>query len=196
MATRKLSNAISVAEDGVERLKEEIKQKRNEIKIKFSEFRDCLDKKESDLLDKLDSILEKVTHPLHQRKTKIEQLEEGTAAVEAKLQHNEFYRLRCETIDNIGREIKILEEKKLVEIPTTSIKWNVELMERAILEVCQVKEGLPPYSERRSATMSCGRKGRRREDLSTPTGVAIDGENGDIYVADCHNHRIQVCGMV
>ena len=195
MATRKLCNAISVAEDGVERLRDEIKQKRNEIKIKFSEFRECLDKKESDLLEKLDSILEKVGQPLLQRKNKIEQLEEGTAAVEAKLQHNELHILRCETVNNIEREIKILEEKELNEIPTTRLKWNVELMERAFLEVCQVTEGLPPYNERRSAAMSCGTKGKGREDLSTPTGVAVDGENGDIYVSDCHNHRIQVYKM-
>ena len=192
MATRKFCNSISLAEDGVERLKCEIKEKRNEIKIKFSELRDCLDQKETDLLAKLDSILEKVVQPLLQRKSKIEQLEEGTAAVEAKLQHNEFHKLRCDTVSNMEREIKVLEEKQLNEVPTTLLKWNVDLMSRAILELCQITEGLPPYNERRKAVMSCGTKGKGTEDLATPTGIAVDGESGDIYVADCHNHRIQV----
>ena len=38
----------------------------------------------------------------------------------------------------------------------------------------------------------CGSKGRNPGELKYPQGVAVDLDTGDIHVADCHNHRVNM----
>ncbi|KAI6654949.1 E3 ubiquitin-protein ligase TRIM71 [Oopsacas minuta] len=193
MANRNFrSSFLKQAEVSIDRLREEIRQKRTEVKVKFADFREALDKKEVEIYERLDSILLKVIKPVTHTRAIIEQLIEGTAAVEGKFEHNELHRFRTETLERIEQEIQELEERPLAEIPSAKLKWDLNLLDRTIMEVCQVVEGPCPYEERGVVMMACGDKGSGEEEIFTPTGVAIDEENGDIYVADCNMNRIQI----
>ena len=188
--TRKFST-LKQTEKRIERLEKEIKEKKWNVKDRFTHFREMLDLKESEINGKLDKILSEVVSPVTQRRSIIDQLVAGTSAVEVKFEHNELHRLRTETIGRISQEIDELENKHLEEIPSTLLKWNMELMERAITELCQVLVQACPYEERDTAVIASGRRGRGEKELLTPSGLAVDEENGDIYIADQDMNRIQ-----
>ena len=189
-------SSLKVAERRIERLEREIEEKKWSVKERFTQFRDLLDLKEKEINDKLDTVLREAGSPVTNRKNIIAQLVEGTSVMEGRFEHNELHKLRSETIGRIAQEIEELESKQLNEIPSTQLKWNMELIERAITEVCQVTIHPCPYEERETAIMASGNKGTGEQELWTPSGVAIDEENGDIYIADQDMNRIQVSEII
>ena len=186
------ASSLRQAEKGIDRLEREIKEKKWSVKERFTHFREMLDSKEREIDEKLDTILSEAVCPVTHRRNIIAQLVEGTSAMEGTFEHNELHKLRAETIGRITREIEELQNKPFKEIPSTQLKWNVELIERAITELCQVILEPGPYEERETVLWASGRKGRGEHELLTPSGVAIDEENGEIFIADQDMNRIQV----
>ena len=180
------------AESGLNRLMAEIREQKQQVKIKFVEFREMVDQREREIIDKFDGILATVKSEVAEQRKQIEELQDTKTVIEGRIASNKNKLFKNDTIEGISTKISELENELLPEIPSTKLCWNLGILERAIEEMCQVEKRPCPYEERCMPVLACGNKGKGERQIISPTGVAIDEDNGDIYVADCEMHRIQV----
>ena len=68
-------------------------------------------------------------------------------------------------------------------------------LETQIAEFGEMKEWNQDYSLKKRPVLAVGKKGKANEELLYPIGLALDGPNQLIYVADCDNKRVQVVSV-
>ena len=174
----------------------ELNRVREKIKTKFVELIDCLKARESELLRELDNILasylsyksefEKVNEIKRDlgRTKSIHQNELADSLI--KSVHEDF-------IARVNTELKSIKTPKEPATFTFKCDCNKMLAEFNKLGklVEKVGSGIDYKSKKRPLVSVC-KKGKGKEQLNNPEGVAVDNITGNIYVADQSNHCVKV----
>ena len=174
----------------------ELNRVREKIKTKFVELIDSLKARESELLRELDNILasylsykselEKVNEIKRDlgRTKSIHQNELADSLI--KSVHEDF----IARVNTELKSIKTPKEPATFTFKCDSNKMLAELNKLGKL-VEKVGSGIDYKSKKRPLVSVC-KKGKGKEQLNNPEGVAVDNITGNIYVADQSNHCVKV----
>ena len=69
-------------------------------------------------------------------------------------------------------------------IPSVWLEWHDGWLEGGMAGLCRLCEGVS-YVNRHNPVWSGVDKGEGQMEISYPSGLSIDRENGDIFVSDC-----------
>ena len=174
----------------------ELNRMRENIKTKFIELIDCLKARGSELLRELDNILASYLS----YRSELEKVNEIKRDLETtkSFHQNKLLTSPNKSVheDGIARvntelnSIKTPIEPKMVSLECDSNKMLAELNKLGKL-VEKVRSGIDYKSKKRPLVSVC-KKGKGKEQLNYPLGVAVDNKTGNIYVADQFNHCVKV----
>ena len=174
----------------------ELSRVEENIKTKFEELIECLKARESELLRELDNILASyLSYRSELEKVKQEKMEFKEMIIfhQNKLQSSHLKSFQENIISqlNTGLEsIKTPIEPKMVSFECDINKMLAELNKLGKL-VEKVRSGIDYKSKKRPLVSVCN-KGKGKEQLNNPEGVAVDNKTGNIYVADQNNNCVKV----
>ena len=174
----------------------ELNRMKEKLKTKFVELIDCLKARQSELLRELDNILASYLS----YKSELEKVNEIKRDLETtksfhqnKLLTSPNKSLHEDGISRVNTELNSIKtpiEPKMVSFECDSNKMLAELNKLGKL-VEKVRTGIDYKSKKRPLVSVC-KKGKGKEQLNNPEGVAVDNKTGNIYVADQFNHCVKV----
>ena len=113
-----------------------------------------------------------------------------THTMETSIQQNQIVKLQEEQVKNLEEQQKNYENPTPVPFPGVSTEGLEPLLEQ-LRGFGTVEEVGGPYREKKNPVRKFGKRGNKKGDLYDPTGLALH-RNESIYIADTHNHRIQI----
>ena len=184
---------VSVRENNFEL---ELKRVRENVKRTFVELFECLKKRENELLNELDKILESY----HCYQNEIVKVTQQRKDFERLKQMNE-QELRTSTskkfIENTLKDI--IKELNLIAEPTQPqmVRFVCDNNKRLMSEIDKLGEYVESimridYKSKVHSVVSVCERGEGIDQLYTPQGVTVDNTTGMIYVADTGNHCVKV----
>ena len=184
---------VSEREDNFEL---ELKRVRENVKHTFVELFDCLKRRENELLNELDKILESY----HCYQNEIEKVTQQRNDLGRLRQINE-QELRTSTskkiIENTLNEIA--KEMNLIAEPTQPqmVRFVCDNNKRLISEIDKLGEYVESimridYKSKVHSVVSVCERGKGIDQLYDPQGVTVDNTTGMIYVADRGNNCVKV----
>ena len=190
MATAFVADMRGETARELERIRGEVALAKEELRVRFEGYFQMLRDKHLELVAQLDEVVHVAETQVAERQEKLNQLRITKADVSQNLQHNELN----ETLMNVSRELdeKIRRLEATVDrIPSVWLEWHGGWLEGGMAGLCRLCEGVS-YVDRHNPVWSGVDRGRGRMEISYPSGLSIDRENGDIFVCDCLANRIQV----
>ena len=190
MATEIVAEMRGETARELERIRGEVVVAKEELRVRFEYYFQVLRGKHLELVAQLDDVVRVAETQVEERQVKLNQLRITKAEVSHNLQHNELN----ETLANMTRELdeKMRGLEATVErIPSVWLEWYDGWLEGGMVGLCRLCEGVS-YVNRHNPVWSGVNKGMGQREIYTPTGLAIDRYNGDIFVCDLDGNRIQV----
>ena len=168
----------------------DLDSQREELRCKFQELRERLDKKEKSIIDCLDNTTvdnktEDMRKELKTLYTTKRNLEDNMKDPELAHTLNVSYRV---VVDQIYRIEKMLKTNLY-------LKWNISECENAIENVCTFCEGrnfVDTYRSKKRLLWECLQPGTERTQVNGPVGLTIEPKTDRIVIADSGNNRLQI----
>ena len=179
----------------VNSFREMIERKKLEVRRVSKEMRNLIEKKEEAIIRELNAIWEEVNTKLERKKietqTKIAAFEEKVREMdrlyeELSAKSGPLFDV-SEKLDSVKREMDI-------DIPNVKLTWRVDELKDRINRMCRCDEQIPVYNEDTQYQLEWSKceYGSGDNQLYGPWGIASNPMNGNIYVADQRNHRVQI----
>ena len=179
-------------EDNYDCVKEKnLESQREDLRCKFQELRERLDKKEKSITDCLNNTapVDNETEDLRKGLKKMyitkRTLEDGMKDLE--LAHTLNVSYRC-IVDQIYRTEKMLKTNLY-------IKWDISDCETAIENLCTLCEGrnfIDTYRTKKGLLWESLKPGSERTQVHGPVGMTIEPKTDRIVIADAGNNRLQI----
>ena len=174
----------------LERIRGEVVVAKEELRVRFEYYFQVLRGKHLELVAQLDEVVLVAERQVEERQVKLNQLRTTKAEVSHNLQHNELN----ETLANMTRELdeKMRGLEATVDpIPSVWLEWCDGWLEGGMTGLCRLCEGVS-YVNRHNPVWSGVNGGDGQMEIYTPTALAIDRYNENIFVCDFGASRIQV----
>ena len=173
----------------------EIHRVKEKVRTRFQELRDCLNERETKLIQDLDDILSSY----HSYQTEVNKVNEKKRDIEViqltlsgviisspiKTTHEDL-------LKQLNEEFKLLQipiQPKLVTFECDSDNFLIEVnkLGELVETMCVID-----YTSKIQPLISTCDRGSGNEQLDYPLGVALDHQTGNIYVVDHRNHCVKV----
>ena len=188
---------------------EQIKESRKKIRDSFKRSHEALQVRENILLSRVDKIERKYNSKTQEMNKLVEALNKTTLQCEETLSANK--------LTDVTEIVRSALDKRIQELTTdtdTSIEFEWDnLFETGIEQLGSiqlngqtmisptsifpphVKPVVPDYKTKQLPTAYCCKKSSQQKspgELNSPCGIAIHYKNGNVYIADANNQRVQV----
>ena len=171
--------------------KEDIKKKKEMIRVGISEVREILDKKETELLSYLDSISDKMDQTVTDTKENIRLVEVGKREMSTKFETAEKSKETNSIFHLIESNLNSL-KYSLLMLPEVHISWNEEPdFETFIRQLCKIEINQHAYTFRNSHILSAQGKGDGAT-FNYPMGLALRKETGEMYIVDHLSDQVKI----
>ena len=172
----------------LERLREEVLVAKEELRVRFEYYFQLLRGKHLELVAQLDEVVRVAETQVEDGQVKLNQLKVTKADVSHNLQHNELNETRIHVSRELDEEIRGL-EATVDRIPSVWLEWHDGWLESDIVGLCRLCECVS-YNKIHNLVWSGVKKGEGQMEISNPSGLSIDRDNGNIFA--CCDNRIQV----
>ena len=179
----------------VNSFREVIERKKLEVRRVSKEMRSLIEKKEEELIRELDTIWEEVNTRMDRKKTETQKY---IRELETKKKEM-FDILRkfnpTEThFPQISDAIERAKNEMDIDIPNVKLTKRMDELKDCINRMCCCDQQILAYNEdtRYQLKWSKCEEGSGYNQLNHPWGIATNPMNGNIYVANRWNHRIQI----
>ena len=193
-----MATALIASEDA--NFETEISKVKNEIKSRFRELISCVTKREKELLNQLEEILNNYKRERDKHKQSLTELETGLNLVKENFKSNNLKHLQDSMIKQITEKRKEFESQS--ESKHISLDFDKTILELAgtigrltVTNSTSVVSSLPvvDYEGKVTPVLSIGgTSGGKEGQFYNPCGVAVHYQTGNIFVADQSNHRVQI----
>ena len=171
--------------------KEDIKKKKEMIRVGISEMREILDKKEIELLSYLESISDKIDQTVTDTKENIRLVEVGKREMSTKFETTEKSKETNSIFHLIESNLNSL-KYSLLMLPEVHISWNEEPdFETFIRQLCRIEINQHAYTFRNSPMLSAQGKGDNAA-FNYPMGLALRKETGEMYIVDHLSDQVKI----
>ena len=172
--------------------KQDIKKKKEMIRVGISEMRVILDKKETELISYLDSISEKIDQTVTDTKENIRLVEVGKREMSMKFETTEKSKETNSIFHLIESNLNSL-KYSLLMLPEVHISWNEEPdFETFIRQLCRIEINQHAYTFRNSPMVSAQGKGDSLAAFNYPMGLAMRKETGEMYIVDHLSDQVKI----
>ena len=178
----------------------QISKVKNEIESRFRELISCVTKREKELLNQLEEILNNYKRERDKHKQSLTELETGLNLVKENFKSNDLKHLQDSMIEQMTEKRKEFESQ--FESKHISLDFDKTILELAgtigrltVTNSTSVVSSLPvvDYEGKVTPVLSIGgTSGGKEGQFSYPYGVAVHYQTGNIFVADRSNNRVQV----
>ena len=178
----------------------QVSKVKNEIESRFQELMNCVRKRERQLLNELEEILNNYKRERDKHKQSLTELETGLNFAKENFKSNDLKHLQDSIIKQITEKRKEFESQ--FESKHISLDFDKTILELAgtigrltVTNSTSVVSSLPvvDYEGKVTPVLSIGgTSGGKEGQFSNPYGVAVHYQTGNIFVADHSNHRVQV----
>ena len=193
-----MATALIASEDA--NFETQISEVKNEIESRFRELISCVTKREKELLNQLEEILNNYKRERDKHKQSLTELETGLNLVKENFKSNDLKHLQDSMIEQIREKRKEFESQ--FESKHISLDFDKTILELAgtigrltVNNSTSVVSSLPvvDYEGKVTPVLSIGgTSGGKEGQFSSPWGVAVHYQIGNIFVADQGNNRVQV----
>ena len=173
---------------------------KNEIESHFRELISWVTKREEELLNQLEEILNNYKREKDKHKQSLTELETGLNSIKENFKSNNLKHLQDSMIEQITEKRK--EFRSQFESKHISLDFDETILELAgtigrltVTNSTSVVSSLPvvDYEGKVTPVLSIGgTSGGKEGEFSNPCGVAVHYQTGIIFVADQSNNRVQV----
>ena len=179
----------------VNSFREMIERKKLEVRRVSKEMRSLIERKEEEIIRELDTIWREVNSRMEKKKTetqnRIQELENKKKEMIEIIRilnpdETQFPQI-SETIERAKNEMDI-------DIPNVKLTWRVDELKDCINRMCRCDQQILVYNEDTQYQLKWSKceEGIGDNQLYHPCGIATNPMNGNIYVADQSNHRVQI----
>ena len=131
---------------------------------------------------------------LNKEETRIKQVSDIQKLIkqltEINIQENPIVKLQEEQVKNLKEELKNYEKPHPVPFPGVNTV-GLEFFLKQLRGLGTVGEVGGPYRVKNNPVREFGKKGNKKGEMNYPIGLTLH-RNGNIYIADTLNHRIQI----
>ncbi|KAI6657716.1 NHL repeat containing protein [Oopsacas minuta] len=187
---------------------EQVKESRRKIRDCFKKSHEALQLRESILLSRIDEIEKDYNTKTQEMQELLEALDKSKSFITDTLTSNK--------LKATHRGIESLLNKQIEELSadtdsSIAFEWNnqfeTDIEQLGSIKLNgqtnkpptrtfppQVKPVIPNYKAKQLPTAYCCNNSNKKAlgELNCPRGIAVHYQTGNIYLADCNNHRIQV----
>ena len=178
----------------------QISKGKSEIESRFRELISCVTKREKELLNQLEEILNNYKRERDKHKQSLTELEIGlNLLIKENFKSNDLKHLQDSMIEQITEKQK--EFKTQFESKHISLDFDKTILELAgtigrltVTNSTSVVSSLPvvDYEGKVTPVLSIGGTSGKEGQFSYPYGVAVHYQTGNIFVADYSNNRVQI----
>ena len=190
MATEFETGMHEVTARELERIRREVLNVKQELRYRFERYFRVLRDKHLEIETRLDEVVRVAETQAMDRQTKLNQLTIARVEMLQTLQHNELNETVIDMSRKFEEEIQRL-EAIVDDVPSVWLEWRDEWLEGGMREMCHVCEGVS-YVHRQIPVWTGVSKGEGRNEISTPSGLVTDRDNGEVFVCDFSGNSIQV----
>ena len=183
-----------------ERFEDEISKVKKKIESHFLELMDCLRERERKLLSELEEILNSYKRERDKHKQSLTELVQVLECTKDKMKSENLREFQHSIMKQLSEKRKEFESQ--FESKHISLDFDKTILELAgtigkltVTNSTSVVSNLPvvDYEGKVTPVLSIGgTSGGKEGQFSYPNGVAVHYQTGNIFVADCSNHRVQI----
>ena len=178
----------------VNSFREVIERKKLEVRRVSKEMRSLIEKKEEEIIQDLDTILEEVSSRM-EKEIKTQKVIEDIEAykVEMEKKFKELNPTSKPKID-ISDSIDSVKSEMDIDIPNVKLIWKVDELKDCINQMCRCDQNILVYNEDTQYQLEWGKceEGKADNQLWNPWSIASNPMNKKFYIADKWNDRVQI----
>ena len=168
---------------------------RAQIEEQFSLMEKMLREQKDRILAKLDSTVRGITDKVETYQQQFALLHVYKAHTDEILRNNNLKNFKTHQMGEIDEQIGEVKQRYDHRIAKIQLKWAENSLRQAINEFCKiafVRSSSSDCPRKEIPKISFGSKGTNEGNLKAPTGVAIDPQSNNIFIADNANNCVQV----
>ncbi|KAI6648943.1 E3 ubiquitin-protein ligase TRIM71-like [Oopsacas minuta] len=187
---------------------EQVKESRKKIRDCFKRSQEALQFRESILLSRIDEIEKDYNSKNQEMQELLEALNKSKSFITDTLTSNklktthrgieslinkQIEELTVDTDSSIAFEWNNQFETNIEQLGSIQLNGQTNISPNHTFPV-QGKPVVPDYKAKQLPTAYCCKNSDKKApgELNCPRGIAIHYQTGNIYIADCNNHRVQV----